>query len=263
MSVVDFLYKTKRLGFQGVQLCENLALSELDKKELLAIKEKAKDLDLFIEVGMNELSERSLLKYMDMAKMLSSNLLRVVLSRKTYNDLGNDIQHLYEKSLYLLKNVVIECKRNNIYIGIENHFDLPTKMLVDLVKKIDDEHVGLIFDTTNHLAFIEKPQDTLHFLMPHLISVHLKDYFVQKVEAGYLISGTVLGEGRLETRKILHEIFSGKNNILSIILEMTIKRKTGQGISEIVNWERKAVKKSTYYLNNIIDEFKNTVRKGE
>ncbi|MBA7528819.1 3-oxo-isoapionate decarboxylase [subsurface metagenome] len=127
MTIVDFLYEAKRLGFQGVQLCENLALSELDKKELLVIKEKAKDLDLFIEVGMNDLSERSLLKYMDMAKILSSNLLRVVLSRKTYNDLGNDIQHLYEKSLDLLKNVVIECKRNNIYIGIENHFDLPPK----------------------------------------------------------------------------------------------------------------------------------------
>ncbi|MBA7538661.1 hypothetical protein ES705_30938 [subsurface metagenome] len=44
---------------------------------------------------------------------------------------------------------------------------------------------------------------------------------------------------------------------------MTIKRKTGQGISEIVNWERKAVKKSTCHLNNMIGEFKNTVRKGE
>ncbi len=259
MTIVDFLYEAKRLGFQGVQLCENFNLLDLNKKKLFNIKEIADNLGLFIEIGMNDLTENNLFKHMRIAKTLSSNLLRVVISRNTFNNIQN-IEYLQESSFDLLKKVIPKCKKYNVYIGIENHFDLPTKKLVNLVSRIKNEHIGLIFDTTNHLAFIEKPEDALKLFMPNLISVHIKDYLVQKVEAGYLISGTILGEGRLGIRKILNKIFYS-NKLFSIILEMTIKRKTGQNISEVVNWERKAVEKSAYYLNSICDDFKNSYEK--
>ena len=35
MTIVDFLHEAKRLGFQGVQLCENFNISNLNNKELI------------------------------------------------------------------------------------------------------------------------------------------------------------------------------------------------------------------------------------
>jgi len=121
MTIVDFLYEAKRLGFQGVQLCENFNLLDLNKKELFNIKEIADNLGLFIEIGMNDLTENNLFKHMKIAKILSSNLLRVVISRNTFNNIQN-IEYLQESSFDLLKGEfqVLSIKIDRILFYIYN-----------------------------------------------------------------------------------------------------------------------------------------------
>ncbi len=261
MTIFDFLEEASRLNFKAVQLCENFDYKNYSKEKLKTINRIANELGLIIELGLSGLSKDNLLKHLEIANLLSSNFIRVVLSNKgKYPE--NKPNELMSNSINILKEILPIYREQNVFIGIENHFDLPTNMLVDLVRKINDEHVGLIFDTTNHLAFIEKPENTLKLFMPHLMSVHIKDYLVQKVEAGYLISGTILGEGRLKTKKMLNEIFLNVD-IISIILEMTIRRKPGQKISEVILWEKNTVERSANYLNSICNDLKNSFNKCE
>ena len=148
----------------------------------------------------------------------------------------------------ILKEALPYCKEHNIRIGIENHFDLTSDDLVEIVRLIDDESVGLILDTTNCLGFIEKPSETLEKFGPYLFSVHLKDYLVEKVEAGYLVSGTVLGEGLLDCEQILKGCI--KYNPDCNITRDDNKKTRNAEYQRRTLWEKNA-KKSKAYLDRL------------
>lgn len=250
MTVIDFLVEARRLGFEGVQLCENLRFSHCSRDELITIKEKAQELGLFIEIGMRNITEENLSKHLNIAEILSSRFLRVVLGAEFKPEENPAI--LEEKTIKRLQNILPHCKQAGIEIGIENHFDLPIDSLVRIAETLNDEHVGLILDTTNCLGFIEQPKKTLQIFQPYLRSIHLKDYTVSKVEAGYLITGAPLGEGWLHPEELLQEALQ-HNPDISIILEMTIRRREGQKVEDIITWEKDAIEKSAKYLKTIIE----------
>jgi len=254
MSIFDFLSEAHRLNFKSVQLCENLNYKNYSKEKLILLRKKAKELDLIIELGLNGLSTDNILRHLDIANLLSSHFIRVVLSNKGKypEDKPNE---LMVKSINILKKILPRCRDQNIFIGIENHYDLISQKLVELVKEINDEHIGLILDTTNHLAFVERPEETLKLFKPYLLSIHLKDFFCYKIEAGYLICGRELGRGQLKTEKILNSALESKK-LLSIIIEMTIRKESRESVKEILDWERGVIERSVNYFWNIFNKIK-------
>lgn len=250
MTVVEFFTEAHRLGLDGVQLCENLAYAEYPFSEFRAMRTIAQESGLFIELGMRNLTEQNLQRHFEIADVLSSRFLRVVLGDNS-NYREEDPDRLIQQSCSVLKNALSELKSLGLTIGIENHFDVTTDNLVRLVQEIDDEHVGLIFDTTNCLGFIQTPEDALAMIGPYLVSVHLKDYMVHKVEAGYLIRGTILGQGWLPVEKILDAVRS-YNPKVSIILEMTTRRDPDQNVEATIAWEREAIEQSIRTLRQLL-----------
>jgi len=254
MTVYDFLTVLNKLNYNRVQLCENLNILKFNEKQLLKVKKLASDLNIVVELGMNTFNEENLKAYLKISKILSTKFLRIAVSRKTYNSIKN-INLMFDNSLNLLKKYLKEFKENNIYIGLENHYDLPTEKLVELVQIVDDKQVGLIYDTTNHLAFLEKPESTLDLFFPYLFSIHLKDYVIEKSEASYLIKGTILGEGFLNMERILKKTIKS-NKLISIILEMSIERNLNQNTNEVIQWEKGAVNQSTANLFSCLNKLK-------
>lgn len=242
MGSIEILEEAHRLGFGGVQLCENLKYTALGKEELNRVKEKADHLGLFIELGMNSISIENLMKHLDIAKVLSSKFLRIVLgSNGPTPEVSQD--DLKAKAVDAIRRVLPWYREQGIAIGIENHFDLPAGKLVEIVEEINDPGVGLILDTTNGLGFVEKPEETLQLFKGHIVSVHLKDYIIKKTEAGYMMTGMTLGEGRLDARYILDEVVKENPN-LSVIMEMTTRRQDNQSVEQVIVWEREVVKNS-------------------
>ncbi len=249
MTALKFLHEAKSLGFNCVQLCENLGYAKLSDKELSVLADTAKELGIVVEVGMRGISDVSLARHLDIAELMSSDLLRIVLAES--DDYLKDPKGFKEKTARMIDMVLPRCRQSNIRIGIENHFDLPTKDLVDLVDMIKDPNVGLIYDTTNGIGFIEKPLETLELMKHKLFSIHLKDYTIKKVEAGYFMTGAVLGEGLLNAVHVLDTIRTLGSDI-SIIMEMTVKRQAHHSVDEVLVWERESIKRSADYLFNLI-----------
>lgn len=248
MKAVDFLIESRRLGFKRVQLCENLNYSSLSTAELLLVKKKADELGLTVELGMSGLTQKNLFRHLYIAGLLQSKFLRIVVgSNNLLPQYNSNSLSLKDQAAMVLKAALPEFKKQGVVIGIENHFDLRSKELAELVEDIGDRQVGLVFDTTNSLAFFELPRETFEKFKPYILSVHLKDYTVKKVEAGYFITGTALGEGQLETIKLLDEITT-HNPDASIIMELTTRRNEQQSMEEILKWEREQLAKSANYL---------------
>lgn len=251
MTAMDFLSEAHQLGFGGVQLCENLGYSSLSDDELLEIKNKADRLGLFIEIGMRHLTPENLSRHLEIAEILSSRFLRMVLGPQQPSPEA-DPEALREKSTRILLDALPQFKRQGVTVGIENNFDLPSEYLVRIAKDVDDEHVGLILDTTNCIGFIERPQETLQIFQPHILSVHLKDYAIRRVEAGFIMTGTTLGEGWLDIDGLLRAILES-NQVQSIIMEMCTRREDQHTVEETLAWEREAIEKSASFLQETLE----------
>ena len=243
MNAIGFMKAAYRLSYEGVQLCENLCYSELPDGELRAIAQEAKRLGLFVELGLSGLKGENLERHLEIASITESPMIRVVVGENEASE-----------AVRTIRAALPQLRKKNIILGLENHFDLSMDELVHVVEEIDDAHVGLIFDTTNGLGFLEKPEDSIAKAQPYLVSLHIKDYIIRKVEAGYFITGTVLGEGALDVPAILQAALAAPG-LRSLTLEMTIKRNEGKDPREIVEWEEMAIRKSTAKLQEIVDKF--------
>lgn len=253
MDAICFLNESHNLGFKGIQLCENLRYSTWNDSELLAVKRRATELGMFLEVGMNSVSKESLNRHLDIAELLSSNFVRVVLGEGSPLP-EKDCDRLKYRAIDAIRAVLPRCRQQGIKIGIENHFDLPSKELLEIVQTISDDHIGLILDTTNGLGFVEPPEKTMDLFEGHILSVHLKDFEIKKIEAGYMMTGTELGKGNLKTGYILSTVFK-HNPVVSVIMEMTIRRQEKQLINEVVDWEKNAVANSARKLSEIFQSY--------
>lgn len=249
MDVQGFLREAGRLGLRRIQLCENLQYVGLSAAELSEVGGSARELGIVIEVGMRDLSRDNLARHLEIAERLSAPFLRVVLGKPSpYKE--PEPEPLVEESIRVLSDAVPTLRRLGIKVGIENHFDLCPEDIVRVADAVNDPSVGLVFDTTNSLGFVRSPEETLRVMGPRLFSVHLKDYVVQKVEAGYLVRGVVLGEGWLDVDGILREALRF-NPEIPIVLEMTIRREPEMDIGETLRWERIAIERSLSALRAV------------
>jgi len=110
-------------------------------------------------------------------------------------------------------------EKNEIRMAVENHKDLQAQELLDLIKKLDSPFVGVCLDTGNNIALLEKSQETVEILAPHVFTTHLKDMGVEEYAEGFLLAEVPLGAGFLDLENIVATLRRGRPN-LRLNLEM-------------------------------------------
>ena len=94
-------------------------------------------------------------------------------------------------------------KRHGVTLAVENHKDWRVADLLDLLKRLGSERVGVTLDTGNSIALLEDPMEVVKALAPQAQSVHIKDMGVAEYEEGFLLSEVPLGEGFLDLPRII------------------------------------------------------------
>ena len=236
MSLAGFLETAAHDGWEGVQLCENLGYADLSDADLAAAAAQAKRLQLAVEIGLNGLTGQNLGRHLEVAEIFGSDLIRVVVGETGVGE-----------SLKILRSALPRLRSQGIRLGLENHFDLTMNQLVDIVRQLGSEQAGLVFDTTNGLGFLARPEEDIVKAQPYLVSMHIKDYTIRKVEAGYFVTGAVLGKGMLDVPAVLR-CAAGAPNLRSIVLEMTVRRDEAAPVDAVIHREQAAVLESRDYL---------------
>jgi sugar phosphate isomerase/epimerase len=106
-----------------------------------------------------------------------------------------------------------------VRMAVENHKDLQAPELLDLIKKLDSPFIGVCLDTGNNIALLEKPQETVEILAPHVMTTHIKDMGVEEYADGFLLAEVPLGAGFLDLEKIVATLRKGRPD-LRLNLEM-------------------------------------------
>lgn len=114
------------------------------------------------------------------------------------------------RSLQLAEPIVAKHKMR---LAVENHKDYRTNELVDVMRRLSSEHVGVCVDTGNNIALLEEPLETVKALAPFAFSCHFKDMAVEERADGFLLAEVPLGEGFLDLPAIAKTLRSARPEV--------------------------------------------------
>jgi sugar phosphate isomerase/epimerase len=100
--------------------------------------------------------------------------------------------------------------RQRVKVAVENHKDFRTPEFVEILRRLDSEHLGVCLDTGNNIALLEDAWHTVDSLTPYTFTVHLKDMAVESADNGFLLAEVPLGRGVLDLRRVIDRIHRAK-----------------------------------------------------
>jgi sugar phosphate isomerase/epimerase len=102
---------------------------------------------------------------------------------------------------------------------VENHKDFRVAELLDMLRRLSSEHVGVCVDTNNGIALLEDPMEVVEALAPWAFAVHLKDVALAPHGEGFLLAEMPLGDGNLDIPAMVRVLRRARPD-LRFVIEM-------------------------------------------
>ena len=206
------LEKAASLGVKVVQYCDNLALEDLDESELHFIETRSRALGISVEVGTRGIEPARLRKNLRLAARFHSPILRTVTDR-------GKTEPTPEEVVRSVRPLMPEFARAGVRLAIENHDRFDSATLAWIVAKLGTKFGGVCLDTVNSFGALEGPKAVVERLARHTVSLHLKDFRIERVGSmlGFSVRGAPAGRGRLDVPWLLGELKARKRDVNAII----------------------------------------------
>ena len=208
---LTFLKYCHSVGAGGLQ-CVIGRRDEAYAKELRAYVE---DNDLFIEDSVwmgGKVDTERFEAGVASAKAAGARAIRGFCGGRRYEqfDKREKFDEFADRSWKAIESVAPIVEKYRIPLAIENHKDWLIPHMLEMLKRIDSEYVGVCIDTGNSFALLEDPMDLVKAYAPWAHCVHLKDMAVCEYEDGFLLADVAFGEGTLDLPKIVEIIRKAK-----------------------------------------------------
>jgi sugar phosphate isomerase/epimerase len=221
-DTLEFLEYCHQLGAGGVQIGVGSRDSDYPNK----LRAKAEGYEMYFE-GQASLPQQSSDVDRFDAEILAAReagaavVRTAMLGGRRYEtfDSAEAFRQFAEKSWQSLTLAEPILKKHRVRLAIENHKDRRLPELLDLLKRISSEYVGVCVDVGNNIALLEEPMAVVEALAPFAFSTHIKDMAVQEYEEGFLLSEVPLGEGYLDLKKMA-AVLQKANPTIQFNLEM-------------------------------------------
>ena len=105
-----------------------------------------------------------------------------------------------------IQSLTLLLKQTGVRLLIENHQDLGSYELLDIISRTSNELVGVNWDIGNSLAVTETPDFFLSNTAGYIGNIHLKDYQLVRSEKGFGLVRCSLGEGVVDFKNLLKSI---------------------------------------------------------
>lgn len=226
-------------GLNVLQIADNLPLHKLSREELANLRLHSIQKGIRIETGTRRLDEKNLETYLDISSFLNSPFLRIVIDEGQYTPTLPDI-----KSVIL--NALPELKKRKLKLAIENHDRLKASEFADLVEDTDPAWVGICLDTVNSMGAGEGLDTVVSILAPLALNLHVKEFRICRPhhKMGFLVEGTILGEGMLPLEEIIPKL---SEDCKTAILEQWVPFEDGL---------QKTIEKEKYWADKSIIRMK-------
>ncbi|MBN2807414.1 MAG: sugar phosphate isomerase/epimerase [Prolixibacteraceae bacterium] len=201
LSAFDLVDKAVALGVSTVQIADNLPLHEMSRNELTSLRDYAKGKGVQIEVGSRGMTLENVTRYLEIARLFRSPILRMVIDSKGF-------EPTLEKCIVTVKQLVPALVEAGVQLAIENHDRFKAAEFARIVAETDQEWTGICLDSVNSMGAGEGIAEVVKTLAPFTINLHLKEFNIQRVwhNMGFVVEGLPAGQGMLDIPWLLNEI---------------------------------------------------------
>ena len=220
-DTLDFLDYCHGLGAGGVQI----AVGSKEPDYPAKIRARAEAHQMYFEGQVNLPKDGADLDRFEAdlraSREAGAEVVRAAMDGRRYEPFksAEEFRQFIAKAWHSLTLAEPVLKKHRLRLAIENHKDCRVPELLDILKRLSSESVGVCVDTGNSLALLEDPMSVVEQLAPFAVSTHLKDVAVQEYEEGFLLSEVPLGEGFLDLKRMV-SLLRGANPKVQFNLEM-------------------------------------------
>ncbi|NOZ21479.1 MAG: sugar phosphate isomerase/epimerase [Planctomycetes bacterium] len=231
-DVFKFVEATRDAGGECAQIFYSM-LDDLSDDDLKRLEAHGKDLDVLLEIHGGTALRPDYEKTIHKAAAAGVKVLGCSFGMMERPDkiatLKEWDEHV-EKCRHRLKEIADIAKPLGVTIGVENHLDFTIQELHDLIKECDASNVGVIFDVGNPIGTLDDPLEAADLLGPYTVATHYKDFAVEEVTRGFVMTMVPLGCGSLQLPEITKRLLKHVSPDIGFAIEMM----NGQQLK--INW---------------------------
>ncbi|MBO7744574.1 TIM barrel protein [Paenibacillus sp. MWE-103] len=231
---------TRESGLGLLQIADNLPLHAMTDEALLRLKQTADAHRVELEVGTRGTDPELLLRYLGIAGLLGSSLVRTL---ATTPDLA--------AAEAQIRQVLPDFEAAGVTLAIENHGLHTTGQLVQLFQNLRSARVGCCLDTVNSFGALEAPDHVIRALSPYLVNLHVKDFEIKRADhmMGFSILGTAAGAGRLDIPGL--KAIAGASGKPGVHAILELWTPYAGSVEETIAVERRWMEESLAYLRRV------------
>ncbi|GAB3905776.1 hypothetical protein GCM10028803_37140 [Larkinella knui] len=205
-NALDLIDHCKEIGAGGVQTVVRDWSADFAKK----VRDEREKTGLYLEgsIGLPKKTDQVAAFEQDVinAKEAGATVLRTVCSSgrryETYHS-NDEWQALKKNALVSLQLAEPVLRKHKVKLAVENHKDWRAGELVEILKQMNSEWIGVTLDFGNSIALLEDPMEVVQTLSPYVFTTHVKDMGVAAYPDGFLLSEVPLGKGILDLPKMV------------------------------------------------------------
>jgi sugar phosphate isomerase/epimerase len=198
---MKLLQKAVELEVDCLQIADNLPLHLMEEVRLLLLKQRAVEQGIVLEVGARGMVPELLVRYIEIADLLASPMLRFVID-------GPAFTPSVEEVIAIIKGALPELESRNLRLAIENHDRFKARQFLEIVKGSGSERVGICLDSVNSMGAGEGIETITTLLAPYAFNLHIKEFVVKRHPhlMGFTIEGRPVGQGQLPVGWMLEQL---------------------------------------------------------
>jgi sugar phosphate isomerase/epimerase len=221
-DAIQLIEHCHQIGAGGVQVGVNKWTTDFARK----VRDKREKLGLYLE-GSISLPKKpedvpAFEQEVQHAREAGVQVLRTVsLGGRRYETFqsGELYKRFVKEAVAALQLAEPVLRKHKMKLGVENHKDWLATELVQVLKQINSEWIGVTLDFGNSIALLEDPMEVVKTLVPYTFTTHVKDMAVDEYTDGFLLAEVPLGKGILDLPKIV-EMCKKQNPAVTFNLEM-------------------------------------------
>lgn len=184
------------------QICDDPRIEQEGPSGWARLRELAAARGIELELGTRTIDPAHLGRYIEIAAALGARTLRSMVQ-------SQEVAGGPQQAVDALRASLPALESAGVTLALETYEQIPTSLLLDIVRSVGSERVGICLDPANCVAGLERPADVIAQCAPLTKNLHVKDFGFSRQDAwvGFSYSGAPLGEGLLDLELELVSVY--------------------------------------------------------